>query len=185
MSKPFSASIMLVGQAPGLTEFDLGRPFQGPAGTEIRTFFANCGVHPNEFDRVVYQTSAAKCFPGRKQNKDRWEDRPPNGKMLLACSGFLQRQIAIVNPHIIVCMGSVAANALDKLRGRSTRNLSDVVGEVEEWGDRYIVFLAHTSGASRFLNDDKNKCRQNQGQRLLKHAVGMLRESGHLIRMRP
>jgi uracil-DNA glycosylase family 4 len=176
---------MLIGQAPGLREYDSGLPFQGPAGEDIRQFFATCGVRSGEFDHVVYQTSATKCFPGRKQNSDRWEDRQPDGKMLQACSGFLQRQIEIVAPYILVCLGGVAANALDKLRGCPSRRLGDVVGEVEEWGDRYIIFLAHTSGTSRFLNDGENKRRQKDGQRLLKHAVGMLRESGHLIRIRP
>lgn len=174
---------MLIGQAPGLTEYDSHLPFQGPAGAEIRAFFSACGVHPDEFDHVVYQTSAVKCFPGRKQNKDRWEDRPPDSKMLQACSKFLLDQLEIVNPHILVCLGRFAAVALDNLRGRPSRKLGDVVGTVEEWCDRYIVFLAHTSGASHFLNEEKNKRRQNQGQRLLKHAVGMLRESGHLIRI--
>jgi uracil-DNA glycosylase family 4 len=185
LSEPFSASIMLVGQAPGLSEYDSGLPFQGQAGTEIRAFFSTCGVQPVEFDHVVYQTSAVKCFPGRKKNKDRWEDRQPDGKMLQACSGYLQSQLEIVDPHVIVCLGGIGADALDKLRGRPSRKLGDVVGKVEEWGNRYIVFLAHTSGASRFLNDEENKRRQNQGQWLLKHAVGMLRESGHLIRIRP
>ncbi|QDM27077.1 hypothetical protein FNL56_13870 [Tardiphaga sp. vice304] len=182
LSMPFSAAIMLIGQAPGLTEYDCGRPFQGPAGQDIRSLFAGCGVHPDEFDRVVYQTSAVKCFPGRKLNKDRWEDRPPDGKMLRMCSGFLQRQIDVVNPYILVCLGGVGANAIDVLRGRPSRKLGDVVGKVEEWGDRYIIFLAHTSGVSRFLNSEENKDRQNEGKRILTHKIGTLRDSRHLMR---
>jgi uracil-DNA glycosylase family 4 len=182
LSTPFTAAIMLIGQAPGLTEYDSGRPFQGPAGQDIRSFFAACGVRSDEFDRVVFQTSAVKCFPGRKLNGARWEDRQPDGKMLRTCSDFLLRQIDIVNPNILVSLGGIAANAIDNLRGRPRRKLGDVVGKVEEWGDRYIIFLAHTSGASRFLNKDENQDRQNQGKRLLTHAVGMLRDSEHLMR---
>ncbi|MBN8977672.1 MAG: hypothetical protein J0I08_14435 [Rhizobiales bacterium] len=182
LSTPFSASIMLIGQAPGLTEYDSGLPFQGPAGSGIRGLFAECGVRLDEFDRVVYQTSAAKCFPGRKQNGRHWEDRQPDPKMLQMCSGFLRNQIEIVDPRLVVCLGGVAAKAIDRLRGYPIRVLGDVVGTVEEWGDRYIIFLAHTSPGSRFLNEEKNKRLQARGQRLLEHAVGLLRESGGLIR---
>lgn len=183
LSTPFSASIMLIGQAPGLTEYDSGQPFQGPAGQDIRSFFVDCGVRPDEFDRVVFQTSAVKCFPGRKLNGARWEDRQPDGKMLRTCSDFLRRQIDVVNPHILVSLGGVAANAVDNLRGGARRKLGDVVGKVEEWGDRSIIFLAHTSGASRFLNKDENKARQNEGKRLLTHKIRMLRDSQHLMRV--
>lgn len=182
LSTPFSAAIMLIGQAPGLTEYDCGLPFQGQAGNGVRSLFADCGVRPDEFDRVVYQTSATKCFPGRKQNSGCWEDRQPNGVMLRMCSGFLRSQIEIVNPHVIVCLGGVAAKAIDQLRDRPARKLGDVIGTVEEWGHRYIVYFAHTSGASRFLNSEENKRRQMHGQRLLGHAIGRLRNSGNLVR---
>lgn len=182
LSTPFSAAIMLIGQAPGLTEYDSGLPFQGQAGKEIRSFFAACGVSSDEFDRVVYQTSAVKCFPGRKANKGRWEDRQPDSKMLQICSDFLRSQIDMVNPHILVCLGGVAAKAIDNLRGYPGRKLGEVAGNVEEWGDRYIVFLAHTSRSSRFLNDEENRRRQRQGELLLKQAVGILREAGNLVR---
>jgi uracil-DNA glycosylase family 4 len=186
LSTPFSASIMLIGQAPSLTEYDSGLPFQGQAGNGIRSLFAACDVRLHEFDSVVYQTSAAKCFPGRKLNKKgRPEERQPDGTMLRMCSGFLRSQIEIVNPRVVVCLGVVAAKAIDRLRGNPGRKLGNVVGTVEKWGDRRIIFLAHTSPGSRFLNDEENKRLQAQGQRHLEHTVGLLRESGSLIRARP
>jgi uracil-DNA glycosylase family 4 len=124
LSTQFSAAIMLIGRAPGLTEYDSGLPFQGQAGKEIRSFFAACGVRSDEFDRVIYQTSAVKCFPGRQVNKARWEDRQPDRKMLQICSDFLRSQIDIVNPHILVCLGGVAAKAIDNLRGIRPGNLA-------------------------------------------------------------
>lgn len=184
LSKPFSASVMLVGQAPGLSEYQSGLPFQGQAGSAIRALFAACGVQPNEFDHVVYQTSAVKCFPGRKLDRGSWKDRPVDRAMKRSCSGFLKNQIDVVNPHVLVCMGGVAADALDEIRGRPSRKLGDVVGTREEWGDRYIIFLAHTSGASFFLNGERNKRLQERGCKLLKLAVGILRNSDHLIRAR-
>jgi uracil-DNA glycosylase len=101
LSKPFSASIMLVGLAPGLSEYRSGLPFQGQAGGGIRSIFADCGVQENEFDRVVYQTSVVKCFPGRQENKQEnkkgsWSDRQPDAAMKRACAGFLRSQIDVL-----------------------------------------------------------------------------------------
>jgi uracil-DNA glycosylase family 4 len=182
LSKPQPAPIMLVGQAPGLTEYDSGLPFQGPAGAEIRTLFYACGVQPDEFDDIVYQTSAVKCFPGRKLNNGRWEDRQPNSGMLRSCAAFLREQVEVVDPLIIVCLGLVGAKAIDGLRGLSNRKMGDLLGTIEEWGRRKVIYLTHTSGTNRLLNSEENKLRQADGQRQFRHALEMLRNSGHLIR---
>ena len=109
LSEAMRANVMLVGQAPGLTEYDTGQPFSGGAGTAVRRFFADCGLPPTDFDRLVYQTSAVKCFPGRRLTKiGRSEDRTPSGEMLKNCSAFLVRQIAAVQPRVIVAMGITA-----------------------------------------------------------------------------
>lgn len=182
LSAPFSASIMLVGQAPGLAEYDTGLPFHGQAGSAIRSLFASCGVQLNEFDKVVYQTSAVKCFPGRKPNKDRWEDRQPDGQMLRSCSTFLYSQLEIIDPLIIVCLGLTGAKAIDRLRGLRSRQMGKILGTIEEWGHRKVIYLTHTSGANRLLNSEAHKRCQAEGQRRLKHAVEMLRNSGRLFR---
>jgi uracil-DNA glycosylase family 4 len=174
LSPPMRAPLMLIGQAPGLTEYTTGRPFSGQAGDAIRQLFSSCGVPFMDFDRLVYQTSAVKCFPGRRKNRERWEDRPPCTTMLSHCSDFLARQIEEMQPKIIITLGSVAARALDKLRGIPRRPLSDVVGTTEHRGGTVIVFLAHTSGGSRFLSDESNKLKQERGKAAIASAVQSL-----------
>lgn len=174
LSPPICAKIMLVGQAPGLTEYKTGRPFSGPAGDAIRQLFSACGVRFMDFDRLVYQTSAVKCFPGRRKNRDRWEDHPPCSTMVRNCSGFLARQIEQTQPKLIVTLGGVAARTVDELRGIPRRALSDVAGTRESWGEVEIVFLAHTSGGSRFLNDQNNKLKQERGKAAIAEVLQSL-----------
>jgi uracil-DNA glycosylase len=167
LSEPMRAKVMLIGQAPGLTEYQTGRPFSGQAGGGIRQLFSECGITPRDFDQIVFQTSAVKCFPGRKRNKERWEDRPPCGEMRRSCSDFLKRQIDIIQPSLIVTLGAVAAEALDKIRALPRRTLSDVLGTSEKWQDIVIVKLAHTSGGSRFLNNPINRAKQQRAKAAL------------------
>jgi uracil-DNA glycosylase family 4 len=180
LSKPFSAPIMLVGQAPGLSEYDTGLPFQGPAGQGIRQLFTSCGIQPDEFDAVVYQTSAAKCFPGRKSNAGRWEDRPPDSTMIKNCSPFLSRQIELVDPAVIVCLGITATRAVRNLMGRPSSSLTDVLGMAEDWDQRKVLFLTHTSGTNRLLNSESNKRRQGDGLRRLGQEIRVLRDLGRI-----
>jgi uracil-DNA glycosylase len=56
-AKPF----MLIGRAPGLTEYLLGKPFSGQAGMDIRRPFADCGCGPADFERLVHSSAVAKC----------------------------------------------------------------------------------------------------------------------------
>lgn len=174
LSKPISAHIMLIGQAPGLTEYRTGSPFSGPAGEAIRRFFSECGLPAGTFDQIVYQTSAVKCFPGRKRNKDRWEDRQPCAIMTRSCSSFLERQIKIIDPKLIITMGSVATAALDKLRSMPRRTLSEAMGKSETWDGTALVHLAHTSGASRFLNNPVNRAKQELAKAALRSELARL-----------
>ncbi|WP_420967907.1 uracil-DNA glycosylase family protein [Bradyrhizobium sp. B120] len=165
---------MLVGQAPGLTEYRTGQPFSGPAGSGVRNLFVASGLPASEFDRAVYQTSAVKCFPGRKPNQSRWEDRPPCATMQQQCRPFLARQIETVDPRLIVAMGSVAMSALDKLRSLPRRALWDVVGSSELWGAIRIIPISHTSGGNRSLNDPKNKAKQMRALAILRDELALL-----------
>lgn len=68
------APVFLIGQAPGKTEYELRMPFQGDAGKSIKSLFLSCGLR--DFERVVYQTSVTKCFPGRREGTS--ADRMPS-----------------------------------------------------------------------------------------------------------
>jgi uracil-DNA glycosylase len=172
LSKPMSAPILLIGQAPGPTEYRTGRPFSGGAGDGIRELMAICGLPSAQFDQLVYQTSVVKCFPGRKLNGSRWEDRVPCGSMVSNCKPFLEAQIALVRPRLIVTLGGFPTLQLNRLRKiRGARPLSQLVGTVEDWKDIRILFLPHTSGKSRFFNADENKRKFKNAKELLSREI--------------
>lgn len=155
--------IMLIGQAPGITEYRSGKPFQGQAGQGVRQIFAELGV--GDFDAQVWSTAVVKCYPGRKRVKNsrtggyRVEDELPSVAMVRNCQPFLQRQIDLVQPRIIVTLGGFPLKAYLRLRGRPANEgvLEDFVGKCERWHDRSMHFFPHTSGSSRWLNSQVNK----------------------------
>lgn len=167
--------VMLVGQAPGLKEYESGNPFSGPAGMEVRGLFAECGCGSDAFERSVHTSAVAKCFPGSKLTKRRRgegfrrEDLKPTGTMLKNCRPFFQTQIDLVAPKLLVLLGRMALEAYLELRDgkKSKVLLEEHVGRVEEWAGRRVVALAHTSGGSFWLNKAENKARQAQAKRRL------------------
>src|SRR5512147_416273 len=96
--------VMLIGQAPGPREYERHLPFQGDAGASIRELFSACGL--TDFDGVVYQTSVTKCFSGRRPNSS--SDRKPGAQEVRNCLGFLARQLDLLRPKLIVCLGELA-----------------------------------------------------------------------------
>jgi uracil-DNA glycosylase family 4 len=168
--------ILLVGQAPGLTEYESGKPFQGPAGQKIREIFRMVGVA--DFDSFVYSSAVVKCYPGRKYRKKNQpssgsEDRVPTTAMVKNCRPFLERQIALVDPQIIVTLGSFPLKAYLQLSGKTgpAGTLDKYVGTSQVWGSRLVVFFPHTSGGARWLNSEANKALFVQAQQLLRTAL--------------
>ena len=91
------ARVMLIGEGPGEQEDLQGRPFVGPAGKLLDTM-----LELIDLDRTkVYIANMVKCRPPR--------NRDPLPEEQQACGGFLARQIALVQPKIIVCLGRIAA----------------------------------------------------------------------------
>jgi uracil-DNA glycosylase family 4 len=154
--------IMLIGQAPGIKEYSTGKPFQGQAGQDIRKVFAQVGV--DEFNELVWSTAVVKCYPSRKWVKNtrrggsRIEDETPSTRMVKNCQSFLEHQIELVKPRVVVTLGGFPIKAYLRLRGRkvSEGKLSEFVGRSEEWEGRKIIFFPHTSGSSRWLNSPEN-----------------------------
>lgn len=103
------AEILLVGEGPGQREDEQGIPFVGPAGLLLDDMLEIIGL-----DRTkVYVANIVKCRPPR--------NRDPQDTEEAACRGWLERQIALVDPKIIVCLGRIAAQALIKSDFRITR----------------------------------------------------------------
>jgi uracil-DNA glycosylase len=114
------ASTILVGEQPGDQEDLAGRPFVGPAGKILDKALAEAGI----VRRDLYVTNAVKHFKWEPQGKRR-KHKKPSATEIAACRPWLEAEIAVVKPRVIVCLGVTAAQAvfgkavrLDELRGR-------------------------------------------------------------------
>ena len=149
---------MLVGQAPGIVEEDVRRPFAGRAGRQLVRWMERAGfAGEQEFRDRVYITSTTTCFPGRRPHGS--GDRRPTPTEVRLCAPWLDSALELIRPRLVITVGGLAAG---RLLGRTT--LEALVGEVfdaggdpleEPPGHRSRVYapLPHPSGQSRWLND--------------------------------
>lgn len=104
---PKKAEVMLVGEQPGDAEDIAGHPFVGPAGRLLDKALAEAGI-----DRtVVYVTNVVKHFKWEPRGKRRIHQKP-NTAEIAACRPWLETEIALVKPRVLVCLGATAAQAL-------------------------------------------------------------------------
>ena len=104
---PRRAEIMLVGEQPGDAEDIAGHPFVGPAGKLLDRALDEAGI-----DRaLVYLTNVVKHFKWEPRGKRRIHAKP-NAAEIGACRPWLETEIALVKPRVLVCLGATAAQAL-------------------------------------------------------------------------
>jgi DNA polymerase len=101
------AQVMLVGQGPGVVEEQTGRPFAGPAGRLLDEALVEVGLERPK----LWLTNVIKCR-AVKTEKGRVVDRAPSAAELRACRPWLDGELAIIQPEIIVCIGVPSAKAL-------------------------------------------------------------------------
>ncbi len=101
------AQVMFVGEQPGDREDREGKPFVGPAGGVLDEALAEAGIDR----RHVYITNAVKHFKWKPQGKRRLHQKP-NAAEINACRPWLDAEIAVVKPHLLVLLGATAAQAL-------------------------------------------------------------------------
>jgi uracil-DNA glycosylase len=101
------AEIMLVGEQPGDKEDLAGRPFVGPAGRLLDQALDDAGIDRSK----VYVTNAVKHFKWEARGKRRLHKRPDAAEVA-ACRPWLDQEIELVRPKVVVCLGATAAQAL-------------------------------------------------------------------------
>ncbi len=101
------ADVMLVGEQPGDQEDRAGRPFVGPAGKLLDKALAEAGIDRRE----VYVTNVVKHFKWAARGKRRIHKKP-NAAEIAACRPWLDAEVDVVKPKVIVCLGATAAQAL-------------------------------------------------------------------------
>jgi uracil-DNA glycosylase len=110
------AEVMMVGEQPGDREDIEGRPFVGPAGRVLDQALEQVGIDRD----LVYVTNVVKHFKWRPRGKRRIHQKP-NLEEIRACRPWLEGELALVKPRVLVCLGSVAAQALLGRQFRVTR----------------------------------------------------------------
>jgi DNA polymerase len=113
---PRDARIMLVGEVPGDQEDRQGRPFVGPAGRLLDDCLAEVGLKR----KSVYVTNSVKHFKWEPRGKRRMHKRPARTEVV-SCRAWLEAEIFAIRPHLIVCLGAVAAQSLLGPQFRLTR----------------------------------------------------------------
>jgi DNA polymerase len=104
---PADAELMFVGEQPGDQEDKLGQPFVGPAGRIFDQALEEVGIDRSR----VYVTNAVKHFKWQPRGKRRIHQKP-NAAELAACRPWLDAELAVVQPRMLVCLGATAAQAL-------------------------------------------------------------------------
>jgi uracil-DNA glycosylase len=142
--------ILLVGQAPGLRATNENRPFAGLSGDKLRAWFEMGGIAREDFWRKIHFSAVTKCYPGRLPGAR--GDRVPTPEEQVLCRPWLDAQIELLKPNIVLLVGLLA---IQTFLGR-VQSLSAVVGTANvKDGVRYLP-LPHPSGVSRWLNEKEN-----------------------------
>jgi len=131
------AAVMLVGEAPGADEDDQGLPFVGRAGQLLDKYLSSAGIDD------VYINNVVKCRPP--------ENRLPKKEEVEACWPYLVRQIEVIKPRIIVCLGALATQQLVHPQAKITM----VHGKIYTKGRIKIVPTYHPAALLRDPNKKK------------------------------
>jgi uracil-DNA glycosylase len=146
---PVPSRIFLLGQAPGPHEARFGRPFAWTAGKTLFGWFRRAfGASEEEFRRKVYLAAVVRAFPGKTRGGG---DRVPSPGEIALSRGFIEREIEVLRPRLIVPVGRLAIEQvlgrkipLDRAVGRKRRLRYHGV-------DSDVVCLPHPSGASTWF----------------------------------
>jgi uracil-DNA glycosylase len=141
-----TAEIVFVGEQPGDKEDLAGRPFVGPAGRVLDEALEAAGIHRS----LAYVTNAVKHFKWVARGKRRIHQKP-NAAELAACRPWLDAELAVLQPKVLVPLGATAAQAL---LGRQFRVTKQRGVPVESDLAPYVVATVHPSSILRQETDE-------------------------------
>ena len=132
------ARVMFIGEAPGRKGADRTRvPFSGDqSGVNLNRFLDSIELTRKQ----IFITSAALCNPRTESGAN----RKPTQKEIANCSTFLRRTIELVDPKLIVTLGSVALEALKRIESHEL-NLRESAAQIHQWNGRVLVPIYHPS----------------------------------------
>jgi len=119
---PKGAPLMLLGEQPGNQEDLAGKPFVGPAGKILDRALEEAGIDRTQ----VYVTNTVKHFKWEPRGKRRIHKKP-NSREIAACRPWLEAELRVVRPDLLVCMGATAAQAVFGPKFRVTRERGKIL----------------------------------------------------------
>ena len=165
LNGPIDARIMFIGEAPGRKGADrTGIPFSGDqSGKNFDRFLASIGLSRAQ----IFITSAALCNPRTESGAN----RKPAKTELANCSAFLSRTIQLIDPAIVVTLGSVALNALKSIK-RHDLILRESAARLHSWDGRVLVPIYHPS--PQVLASHRREAEQLQDYQVVARAIKSL-----------
>jgi uracil-DNA glycosylase family 4 len=167
-SGKIGARLMIIGQAPGITEVEAGRPFNAGSGSRLFQWLGVAGIDEDSFRSEEYMTSVTKCYPGKARNGG--GDRVPTRAEQELCRPFLEAEIQIIDPRIIMPVGRLAVN----LFYPPHLPLSQIIGTERHINGRWIIPFPHPSGASRWHQIEENRKKIEAAISLLQERRGQI-----------
>ncbi|WP_455210709.1 uracil-DNA glycosylase family protein [Kaarinaea lacus] len=144
VGQPVVSPVMLIGQAPGSKEIEVGKPFAWTAGKTLFKWFAQIGLKEEQFRSNVYMAAVCRCFPGKNPKGG---DRVPNPEEIRHCATWLQAELRLLQPQLLLPVGKLAISQFMRVN-----KLNDIIGQkhsCEILGIKTdIIPLPHPSGAS-------------------------------------
>lgn len=188
-SHPSESRVLLIGQAPGITEVQAKRPFNAGSGKRLFRWLQGAGWREDVFRSQYAMTAVTKCYPGKGKNGK--GDRVPSKAEQKLCQPFLEQEINYYRPQLMIPVGGLAI----KLFYPASLKLVDIIGTaaffpaqtlvnplnfdlaqaelvnstegVSRQDGRWIVPLPHPSGASLWPNKPQNKALIERGIEIL------------------
>ena len=144
-----TARAMMVGEQPGDVEDRLGRPFVGPAGKMLDRALEEAGIDRD----LVYVTNVVKHFKWSERGKRRIHEKP-NAREIAACRPWLDAELFVVKPRILVCLGATAAQALLGKKFKVTQQRGELLrSELAP----YVMATVHPSSLLRAPDEETRK----------------------------
>ena len=160
---------MLVGQAPGQVEMHGGKPFAGRAGRTLFKWLEEAGLDEDAARESLYIAAVTRCYPGPHPGGR--GDRVPTREERERCSGWLDDELRIIRPRLVIPVGRLA---IDRFLGAVP--LDAVVGRqlqaTHPGGTSIVIPLPHPSGASSWIHAPGNRA-------LLDRSLALIR--AHLV----
>jgi uracil-DNA glycosylase len=153
IGQPVVSEILQLGQAPGIHEGKVGKPFGWTAGKTLFKWYQSIEVDEQTVRSNVYMAAVCRCFPGKHPNHG---DRVPDKTEISTCSSWLKTEAELLRPKLIIPVGKLAIAQLMKVD-----KLKDVIGKTHRL-DFYnipvdVIPLPHPSGASTWHHMEPGK----------------------------